>query len=104
MERFKQELIREKYKGHRERILYFAYTYQLLTNPTVVLFSNNDLNTKISTELILHDNQNNRYLYFDANKHENTGYYYFPRTFFVRKKNGFIVDQTPITILSKLKV
>lgn len=104
METFKQKHTREKYKEHRERILYFAYIYQLLINPTVILFSNEDLNTNISTEFILHDHQNNRYLHLGVDKHENTANYYFPRTFFVRKKNEFIIDQTPITILGKTEI
>lgn len=101
MDTFKQQHIRDKYKENRERILYFAYIYQLLLNPTVILFSNEDLNTNISTEFILYDHQNNRYLHLGVDKHENTVDYYFPRTFFVRKKNDFIIDQTAITIIDK---
>lgn len=43
MDTFKKPHIRPKYKASRERILYFAYIYQLLKNPTVILFSNEHL-------------------------------------------------------------
>lgn len=100
MDIFKKQPIKTKYKENRERFLYFPYIYQLLQNPTAILFSNEKINTKISTEFILYDNHSNRYIHLGIDKHSGTDYY-FPRTFIVRKKSDFIDDQTEIEITSK---
>ncbi|MBP2080125.1 PBECR4 domain-containing protein [Oceanobacillus polygoni] len=99
MDTLKQNHIKDKYKEHRERVLYFPFILQLLQHPTVILFSNEHLNTKISTEFILYDNRNNRYIHLGLDKHGGTDYY-FPRTFFVRKKNDYIDAQTEIEIVA----
>jgi len=99
MDTLKQKHLKDKYKKHRERVLYFPYILQLLKHPTVILFSNEHLDTKISTEFILYDNKNNRYIHLGLDKHEGTDYY-FPRTFFARKKNDYIDAQIEIDIIS----
>ena len=95
---FKEPRIKTKYKNQRERILYFPFLYQLIKNPTVILFSPENLNTKISTEFIFYNALNNRYLHLGVDKHEGTNFY-FPRTFFVRKNDDFLVGQTPVNVL-----
>lgn len=98
----KQQHLRENYKKHRERVLYFAFIYQLIKNPTTILFSKElaKFETNIETEFILYDNKNNRYLHLGLDKHEGTNIY-FPRTFFVRKNKAFIENQKEINILKK---
>lgn len=101
MDTFEEPRIKDKYKENRERILYFPFLYQLVTNPTVILFDPKKLDgkTKISTEFIFYNPVNNRYLHLGLDKHEGTNSY-FPRTFFVRKKNDYIEDQTPVNVLN----
>lgn len=95
----KRDHIKDKYKENRELFLYFPYIFQLLQHPTVILFSNEHLNTNTFTEFILDDNKNNRYIHLRLDKHEGIDYY-FPRTFFVRKKSDYIDDQTEIEIVA----
>lgn len=102
MDTFKEPRIKVKYKENRERILYFPFLYQLIKNPTVILFSPENLKTKISTEFIFYNSLNNRYLHLGLDKHEGTNSY-FPRTFFVRKNSDFIDNQTPVKVIQILE-
>lgn len=90
-----------KYKQDKERILYFPFIYQLLLEPDFIAFSNASLSTNISTEFILYNQKNKRYIHLGVDKHENTEDIYFPRTFLVTKSNKFVNNQQPIEILSK---
>jgi hypothetical protein len=98
MNTFKEPRIKTKFKEQRERILYFAFLYQLIKNPSVILFSPKHLRTNISTEFIFYNKENNRFIHLGVDKHPGTDYY-FPRTFFVRKDDKYLTNQTPVTVL-----
>lgn len=90
--------IKSNFKSKKNRMLYFPFVYQILYNPTAILFSNESLSTDIETEFIFYNIHNQTYLHLGVDS-DGQNPYYFPKTFLERNNNDFVEGQTPVAIL-----
>ncbi|MED4534850.1 PBECR4 domain-containing protein [Metabacillus fastidiosus] len=88
------------YKSKKDRILYFPFVYQILNNPTAIIFDNSIANTNIDVDIILYNKLNNIYLHLGIDRSSGSEFYY-PKSFYDRKKDDHITGQSPINIKSK---
>lgn len=103
MQTFKSsKSINDKYKEQRERILYFPFVHQLLSNPMTVCFSQDNVKfnnkVKVESEFIFYNQYVNRYIHLGVDYNTNQPTYFFPRTFFVRRDRKYIENQVIATI------
>lgn len=91
---------RINFKSKKNRMLYFPFVYQVLQNPTAIIFDGSTTNTRIDVDIILYNQLNNTYLHLGLDRNGKSAYYY-PKSFYDRKKNDHITGQTQITIKSK---
>jgi hypothetical protein len=85
------------YKSKQRRMLYFPFVYQIVNNPTVIVFSTNGLNTMLDVDIILYNHVNNTYLHLGLDKDPDSDYYY-PKSFYDRKQDDHIVGRTVLPI------
>lgn len=90
---------KEKFKSKKNRMLYFPFIYQVLNNPTVILFNNTGV-TKISADLMLYNQLNNTYFHLGIIR-DNVDDYYSPVTFYDRNNTDHINGQATIAIMDK---
>jgi hypothetical protein len=87
------------YKSKKNRILYFPFVYQVVNNPTVIVFSSDGLNTSLDVDIILYNHIDNTYLHLGLDKDADSDYYY-PKSFYDRKKNDHIDGRKHLPIKS----
>ncbi|WP_338838237.1 PBECR4 domain-containing protein [Kurthia gibsonii] len=97
----KDKVLLERYKQYRERILYFPFIYKLLQTPSVVYFNKNQVGKRVRLEsdFIFYNPENNRYIHLGIDFHPSNPSYYFPRTFFVRKKDDYLQNQISAEVI-----
>lgn len=91
---------KQGFKSKKNRMLYFPFVYQVLQNPTAIIFSSDNLTTRIDLDIILYNHLDNTYLHLGLDKDHNSDFYY-PKSFYDRKKDDHIVNQMELTIKSK---
>ncbi|HDR7455009.1 TPA: hypothetical protein QCX53_005139 [Bacillus cereus] len=88
------------FKSKKNRMLYFPFVYQVLQNPTAIIFSSSHLTTQLDLDIILYNHLDNTYLHLGLDKDSDSDFYY-PKSFYDRKKDDHIAGQTKLTIKSK---
>ncbi|MES1047808.1 hypothetical protein FOA22_25605 [Heyndrickxia oleronia] len=88
---------KDGFKSKKRRMLYFPFVYQILTNPTAIIFNQALVSTKIDVDIILYNHVNNTYLHLGIDKDPDSDFYY-PKSFYDRKKDDHISGQTQVAI------
>lgn len=87
------------FKSKRNRMLYFPFVYQIVNNPTAIIFSSGGLSTSLVADIIFYNKVNNIYLHLALDKDPDSDYYY-PKSFFDRNKDDFIKNRTHLLVKS----
>ncbi|NUH86520.1 hypothetical protein HUN92_23145 [Bacillus firmus] len=85
------------FKSKRNRMLYFPFVHQIVQNPTVIVFSNDGLNTNLDVDIILYNHLDNTYLHLGLDKDPDSDYYY-PKSFYDRKKDDHISGRVQLPV------
>lgn len=88
----------KRFKGQQDRMLYFPFVYQIVSNPTAITFNKPEI--QLDVEIIFYNQVHNVYLHLGLGKQVDTDYYY-PKSFFPRKKDDYISNQTLVNMISK---
>jgi hypothetical protein len=88
------------FKSKKNRMLYFPFVYQILQNPTAIIFDQQLVSTRLDVDIILYNQLNNTYLHLGIDKDEDSDFYY-PKSFYDRKKDDHITGQKQVIIKSK---
>lgn len=86
------------FNSQKNRILYFPFVYQIVNNPSVIIFSKSDQNSKLDLDIILYNHMDNTYLHLGLDKDHDSDFYY-PKSFFDRKKDDYITGRDELTVL-----
>lgn len=95
---FKDKGLKQEFKSKKNRILLFPFVYQILLNPTAILFSNDLLPTNIETEFFFYRSQDGCFLHLGVDS-DGQNPYYFPKTFVERNNRDFIENQMLVSVL-----
>jgi hypothetical protein len=87
------------YKSKKNRMLYFPFVLQVVSNPTVIVFSDENLQTKLDFDIILYNHTDNTYLHLGLDKTSGSEFYY-PKSFYEQKKDDHINGRKQLTIES----
>ncbi|MEB6551135.1 PBECR4 domain-containing protein [Heyndrickxia sporothermodurans] len=85
------------FKSKKRRMLYFPFVYQILKNPTTIIFNKSLVSTMIDVDIILYNQLNNTYLHLGIDKDADSDFYY-PKSFYDRKKDDHISGQTQVLV------
>ncbi|MCM3603194.1 PBECR4 domain-containing protein [Robertmurraya korlensis] len=94
---FLKKTNKQWFNSKKNRMLYFPFVYQIVNNPTVIIFSDQGLNTSLSLDIILYNQLNNTFLHLGLDKDPNSDFYY-PKTFYDRNDNKHIDQRTQLTV------
>ncbi|WP_019244574.1 MULTISPECIES: PBECR4 domain-containing protein [Bacillus] len=87
------------YKSKRKRMLYFPFTHQIISAPTIIEYQPHNEKTNLKLDLIIYSHLDNTYLHLGLDKDKDSDYYY-PKSFFDRKKDDIISSSTSIPVNS----
>lgn len=87
------------FKSKRNRMLYFPFVYQIVQNPTMIIFTAGASTTKLDVDIILYSHMDNTYLHLGIDKDADSDFYY-PKSFYDRKKDDHIAGRTVLPVKS----
>ncbi|MED3346598.1 MULTISPECIES: PBECR4 domain-containing protein [Bacteria] len=90
---------KQGFKSKKNRMLYFPFVYQVLNSPTITKFSRAHLTTNIDLDILFYTQTHNIYLHLGLGQ-DNTTDYFYPKTFYDRKRNDHIDGQEELTLKS----
>lgn len=86
------------FKSKKKRMLYFSFVHQIMQNPSVIEYTPHNQTSLLKLDVIFYNYVDNTYLHLGLDKDTDSDYYY-PKSFFDRKKNDRIVGNNQIPIL-----
>jgi hypothetical protein len=87
------------FKSKKNRMLYFPFVYQVVQNPTMIIFSVGTLTTKLDVDIILYSHMDNTYLHLGIDKDIDSDFYY-PKSYYDRKKDDHIAGRDQLAVKS----
>lgn len=85
------------YKSKKKRMLYFPFVYQIIHNPSVIEYTPPNNTTRLDLDIIIYSHLDKTYLHLGIDKDVDSDYYY-PKTFYDRKKDDHITGRTILTV------
>lgn len=86
------------FKSKKKRMLYFPFIYQIVQRPLVIVFSLENLTTRLDVDIILYNHTDNTYLHLGLDQDSDSNFYY-PKSFYDRKKDDHIAGRTVLRVL-----
>ena len=99
---FIEQIDKNALSKNENRILFFPFTYQILQNPTSIVFLPETVpfKSQLKVDLIFYNRLNNRYIHLGLDRFKNRPQNYFPKSFFDRRDTNFIDGQKEMNIIS----
>lgn len=96
---FLKQTNKKWFKSIKKRMLYFPFVYQIIHGPSIIEFTAPNDTSRLELDLIIYSYSDNTYLHLGLDKDIDSDFYY-PKSFFDRKKSDYIDGRTSINVVS----